>query len=153
VRWSGNGHLYDIRTDRNGVSWVQALLRAQAIGCGWYLATITSAAENEFVRRLAEQHRVGNGPWLGGFQTNGRDEPAGNWRWVTDEPFRYTNWAGGEPNNGLGNGQEAFLLMFGNGLGIWNDHNPFGSNSGVDLPTSFAVEFDKKRQAECRNQQ
>jgi hypothetical protein len=105
-RWSGNGHLYEVRVDPNGLSWPQALLRADALGCGWYLATITSAAENAFVFGLVARQRgiiAGPGgivgPWLGAFQTNRTDEPAGGWRWVTEERFGFTNWNRGEPND------------------------------------------------------
>lgn len=113
VRWSGNGHLYEVRVDSNGVGWVQAHLRARALGCGWYLATITSAAENAFVGGLlAKRPGIfdGAGPWIGGFQKSGRDEPAGGWRWVTEEAFGYTNWRAGEPSDG--GGAEAFLNLF-----------------------------------------
>jgi hypothetical protein len=88
VRWSGNGHLYEVRVapEPEGISWVQALLRADALGCGWYLVTITSKAENDFVFKLAARYpqvfdaEDGHGPWIGGFQANRFDEPAGNWR-------------------------------------------------------------------------
>ena len=148
VRWSGNGHLYEVRvaTEPEGVGWVQALLRAQALGCGWYLATITSKAENDFVFALAAQHPEvfdavgGHGPWIGGFQKNGLDEPAGNWRWVTDEPFRFKNWNPGEPNDS--NGGEGFINTYREGT--WNDAQESDTLKG------FIVEFDKGRQAACR---
>ena len=86
VRWNGNGHLYDVRVVPEGLSWMQAYLRARAFGCGWYPATITSSAEEQFVHKLVARQRGiydaegGRGPWLGGFQANDLDEPAGNWR-------------------------------------------------------------------------
>src|SRR5690242_13883607 len=92
----------------------------------------------------------GRGPWLGGFQTNSLDEPAGNWRWVTDEPFRFTNWAAGEPNNapdGEGGQHEAFLQLLPDGG--WNDVDEFGTTPGK-FPRGFVAEFDKGRQAACR---
>src|SRR5688572_13335244 len=76
VQWSGNGHLYELRYDPQGLSWMQAQLRASLLGCGWYLATITSAAENAFLTRLAGSRPEvfdsdgGHGPWLGAFQKN-----------------------------------------------------------------------------------
>lgn len=147
VRWTGNGHLYEVRVDPNGVSWPQAHLRARALGCGWHLASVTSAAENAFVHGLlAGRPEIfeGAGPWLGAFQQNGRAEPAGNWRWVTDEPFAYTNWNGGEPSDNADD--EAFLNLFANGA--WNDADAFGSFS--ELPVAFVVEFDAGRQQSCR---
>src|SRR3954452_422178 len=88
VRWGGNGHLCEVRVapEPDGISWVQALLHADALGCGWYLVTITSKAENDFVFKLAARYpqvfdaEDGHGPWIGGFQANRFDEPAGNWR-------------------------------------------------------------------------
>src|SRR4051794_30510545 len=70
VRWAGNGHLYDVRAVPDGLSWVQAYLRARAFGCGWYLATLTSKAEDGFVHGLvAKEGGIfdrdgGRGPWL-----------------------------------------------------------------------------------------
>ena len=150
VRWSGNGHLYEVRHVPEGLSWPQALLRAEALGCGWHLATPTSAAENAFVFGLARKRPevfTGGGilgPWLGGFQKNARDEPAGGWRWVTEEAFTYVNWNRGEPND-IRN-DEAFLNFWDDGA--WNDVDAFGTIG--ELPKGFIVEFDTARQSRCR---
>ena len=53
TRWAGNGHLYELRFAPEGLSWAQTMLRVQALDCGWYLATLTSKAENAFVAKLA----------------------------------------------------------------------------------------------------
>ena len=148
VRWGGNGHLYEVRYDPAGLSWPQALLRSQSLGCGWYLVTITSPAENDFVFRLAAQRPEvfdaagGSGPWLGAFQKNALSEPAGNWRWVTEEPFSYTNWNSGEPNN---SGDEAFLNSY--RRGTWND----SAGRYAVTVKGFIVEFDEARRAACRS--
>ncbi|MBM4013036.1 MAG: hypothetical protein FJ286_17005 [Planctomycetes bacterium] len=96
VGGGGNGHWYEyIATNR---TWEQA--RADAQARGGYLATITSAAENNYVFGLFGSSAT---PWLGGYQDSaapGYSEPAGGWRWVTGEPWSYTSWAAGEPNNG-----------------------------------------------------
>lgn len=34
------------------------------------------------------------GPWLGGYQRSGAEEPDKGWKWVTGEQFSYTNWIG-----------------------------------------------------------
>ncbi len=148
VRWSGNGHLYEVRVapEPEGVGWVQALLRAQALGCGWYLATITSRAENAFVAKLLARHPEtarGGGPWFGGFQKNAGEESPSNWRWVTEEPFAFKNWGPGEPNNE--GDEESFMNLFPNGT--WNDTTIFGTGH---LPKTFVIEFDKRHQTECR---
>lgn len=146
VRWRGNGHLYEVRFAPEGLSWAQAMLRAQALGCGWHLATITSAAENSFVAALAAKKAgafTPGGPWLGAFQRTPA-ESAGNWRWVTEESFTYRNWRSGEPSDH--GGEEAFLNMFAGGA--WNDTTFFGTGN---LPRAFIVEFDAARQKKCRD--
>jgi hypothetical protein len=142
VRWKtsdgGNGHWYRAVLVPEGIGWIEAHLRATARGCGWYLATITSQDEDEFVFGLiADDDRFftpdgENGPWLGAFQKNALAEPDGNWRWTTDEPFQYSNWAGGEPNNTTGPGvpgipegsPEDFIIYvreLSSGNFAWND--------------------------------
>src|SRR5512140_1650056 len=103
VQWSpasgGNGHFYMAVQIPNGIDWYTA--ESQAVSLGGHLATITSAAENDFVfSMIATDTRfwvtVGSGtrgPWLGGYQIPGSQEPAAGWAWVTGEPFSYQNWA------------------------------------------------------------
>ncbi|MBL8900314.1 MAG: hypothetical protein JNM84_21965 [Planctomycetes bacterium] len=104
----GNGHYYQAVLEPSGISWTQARAAAQARG--GYLATPTSGAENTFVFQLVDDPQYwvqsGNsniGPWLGGYQTfdNG-STPHANWAWVTGEPWSFTSWAPGEPNNFAG---------------------------------------------------
>ena len=96
------------------------------IGAGGQLVTIRSAAENTFVQNLADSSGVAS-LWLGG--TDVTDE--GVWRWQQDgkdaDQFAtgagshngaYTNWGGGEPNNG-GSGENH--VMMGVAGGNWND--------------------------------
>jgi hypothetical protein len=144
VRWSGNGHLYEVRVVSEGLNWVQAELRAYGLGCGWYLATVTSKAEHDFVFGLVKK-RAGifagvEGPWLGAFQKNDQAEPAGNWRWVTDEAFRYTRWAPGQPDDVR---DDELFLNYRNDGG-WNDA------LASLLTKGFVVEFDEARQTACR---
>jgi hypothetical protein len=40
----------------------------------------------------------------------------GTWVWITGEPFTFSNWAGGEPNN-LG-GEDCVQMYV---QGVWND--------------------------------
>lgn len=120
VEWStddgGNGHLYEVVLVSEGIDWQSA--QNAALTAGGYLATITSAAENAFVYSLASSNssfwtpgrgETNLGPWLGGFQPDGSPEPDGNWQWVTGEPFVYTNWDPGEPNNHFHDGYENRL--------------------------------------------
>ena len=59
VRWSGNGHRYEVVVVPEGITWLDA--KAAASARGGYLATLTSAEENRFVWSLiANQPRNGN---------------------------------------------------------------------------------------------
>ena len=72
--------------------------------------------------------------WIGGYQDHlapDYSEPAGGWRWVTGEPWGYTNWNGGEPNNA--GGIEDFLQWYSSG--VWNDL------PGAATITGYLVEF------------
>ena len=143
VRWEvadgGNGHSYQVITSeellsgpRRSMSWTQANVDAQARG--GYLATLKSVRENEFVFSLvdspeywfAKSPSIGArfGPWLGGWQPAPSSDPTVGWEWVTGEPFEFTNWHEGEPND---LGPEDFLQYFaiadstGERSSFWND--------------------------------
>lgn len=109
VQWAGNGHWYEAVSVPGGISWTQANAAAQA--AGGYLATATSSAENAFIFSLVDSAFFWNqepggsnlGPWLGGYQTSDNGStPAANWTWVTGEPWVFTVWHSGEPNNFTG---------------------------------------------------
>ena len=130
----GNGHSYEVVAAPGGISWEAA--RDLAASRGGYLATLTSAAENTFVWDLlkdrnelwfVDQANNTIGPWLGGYQMPGSNEPAGGWNWLNGEgEFDYTAWAAGEPNNV--NGVEHRVCFFGvgpnNRAATWNDASP-----------------------------
>jgi hypothetical protein len=102
VQWKiedgGNGHYYEFVP--GNISWTEAKRAAEARvfqGVNGHLATITSAAEKEFMRKALPAHKA----WLGGYQdTQAPDysEPAGGWRWVTGEKWDYTNWSTMSPD-------------------------------------------------------
>lgn len=109
--WPTNGHYYEVIAV-NDVDWDVANSAASARG--GHLATITSRDENLFVWYLVTQldpPPILNGyagPWIGGRQADGGEEPDGGWGWVTGESFAYANWfnanqPGGEPNDDLHN--------------------------------------------------
>jgi len=152
-----NGHQYEAVLVLQGLSWFDAQAVVEKRGCGWYLATITSTAEDKFVFGLVKGKTDffvnGNGPWTGGYQKNSREEPKGNWAWVTGEAFTHTNWALREPSNrtagkqnaepGVPPGQyETFLSHKANGQ--WNDHHPEALFHG------YIAEFDRATQTACQ---
>lgn len=135
VEWpiadGGNGHMYLAVAAPAGITWVQANSAANL--AGGYLATITSAEENDFVFKLIgdekywAEYTLGTsvGPWIGGYQLPGSLEPAGSWQWVIYEPFAYTNWGQGKPDNLQIEGADEnclhFLRLGGRVPVVWND--------------------------------
>jgi beta-lactamase regulating signal transducer with metallopeptidase domain len=139
VSADGNGHWYRVVHVPGGLTWDQANKAAQAQG--GYLATITSAEENAFVFSLIRDPRYWNGPrgpWIGGYQDPGCPVREG-WHWITGEPFAYTKWSPGQPNDGCG--ADETRLEFGWGAttisDTWNDQPDWFS--GV---FSYVVEGD-----------
>jgi hypothetical protein len=145
-----NGHYYSVQAitgPNNG--WLIARSQAQSLvspnGTTVDLATITSASEDAFIFAGIDSPTYwslditgsNEGPNLGGFQTDKLAEPAGNWAWVTGEPWSYTQWSLGEPNNSVG-GTEDFLTLYGaSGIrsGNWNDiestPSPIGTQGSI----------------------
>jgi hypothetical protein len=99
----GNGHLYQVIRVGTPHTWDSARAAARALGPGWDLATVSSAAENAFVKSLFEANpafvraftRCGDpdicwywiGPWIGGFNVTAPD----TFQWVTGEPVSFTD--------------------------------------------------------------
>ena len=124
ILWTGNGHEYT-SVSLPDTSWNDSKANLQStLDDGWYLATITSQQEQDWIQANVLQQQPGFEFWLGGFQFPS-DEPSPNagWTWVTGEPWSYTNWATVEPNDNMGPGSEQFLAIHGTDstLGFWND--------------------------------
>lgn len=132
--WSGNGHYYEVVPAQN-ISWNSARIAAQGrsyAGRRGHLATITSAEENAFIWSLLRAcGAISNQFFIGGYE----DPPgSGRWYWVTGEPFTYTNWELGEPNNP---GSETVIAL---GLfcsARWNNVPP----SGLWGSAGYIVEY------------
>jgi len=146
VEAGGNDHYYEAVLVPGGVTWNNASLIAS--NRGGYLATISSSNENAFVFGLVSHDTnfwilrdKWYGPWLGGVQLPGSPEPAGGWTWVTGEPFTYTNWGSGQPNNNQTNlyGNENRIQFLGQTApaGTWNDVNETNS----PFVRSFIIEY------------
>lgn len=132
----GSGNTYDVIVT-GLIPWSTARQQAEFLTLGTLrgrLATINSAAENEFLASTFGD--LIRAKWLGGFQPPGSPEPAGNWQWITGEPFVYTNWAPTEPNNSGGSEDSlCFATAGGFAPGIWNDLN------GVTPPDTFVTGY------------
>jgi hypothetical protein len=123
-----NGHYYDVIDVRT--SWAGASAAASALthlGIPGHLVTITSEQERDFL--IAEFPQItgtldDGGYALGGYQADTSGAADAGWVWVTGEPWSYTNWSGGEPND-FGGSSEDFLAthdyLAGNPLALWND--------------------------------
>jgi hypothetical protein len=145
VETGGNGHCYEAVMAPGGIAWNDA--SAVAVSRGGYLASVTSSAENAFIFALVSTdadywYRSGTGdwwgPWLGGVQPSGSPEPSGGWQWMTGEPFIYTNWAPGQPNNSGGNENRIQLGGQSTRASTWNDIESANSQ----YVRSFVIEYD-----------
>lgn len=132
ILFPDNGHYYDFVPDV--VNWHQAKAAAELmtfLGVQGHLATVTSQAEHDFLLSTFPAASAHAGPWLGGFQPAGSPEPAGGWTWITGEPFVFTIWRAGEPNNA--NGEDALHMSDAQ----WNDLDSNGLSA-----VGYLVEFE-----------
>ena len=155
IQWTaasgGNDHWYEVFTVQSpatSINWQAAKL--DAISKNGYLATLTSAAENQWVYSTfnigtdvslwwLDPANNYQGPWIGGYQPNpGVGEPAGGWAWVTGETWSWAGWDPGEPNDFAG--VEHYAQFFYDTLDghepVWNDAP---NNAGV---VAWVVEYD-----------
>lgn len=153
VPWSGNDHWYDVVYVPAGISWTEANLAVAARHDGGYLVSITSTLENDFVYSLIrhdERYWVtssgssnAQGPWIGAYQTDKLDEPAGHWAWTSGEPWGYTNWSPGEPNNW--DGKEDYGMFFGSGVPMDKTWNDSADDPAPDMKVkAYIVEYNQR---------
>lgn len=140
MEWDVNGHYYEIVRVPGGITWDDARAAAAGsffMGVRGHLATLTSAAESAWVHQvLAGGGDAGYGQlmqfWIGGYRDLDAVSPGTGWWWVTGEPWEWTNWAPGEPND-LGGNEFGLELAHGwdEATGVWwNDKNPEASLRG-----------------------
>lgn len=164
----GTTHWYEaVHTPNGGVNWVQA--KSLAEQAGGTLATIHSRAENDFVFSLIAERKfwfqwdhthnfVMSGPFLGGFQPMGSAEPKDGWRWVTDEPWTFANWAWNgmpgdndlrnntQPNDATGNQNVMAFGEVSEPVSTWGDfpHSFSSFNSNHEGKSfGFVIEYDR----------
>ena len=139
VKWESNGHWYEVIIER--LTWEDARVAAESRmwqGVAGHLATITSQDESDFIEATFGWDLFSS--WLGGYQ-DPPDHPVGdeNWHWITGEPWVYTNWAPGEPND---TGIEYYLEIHGWHIPQWNDNK--------NLPMeAYVVEYEGPPSFSC----
>ena len=124
------------------ISWDDALAYAEGysdeisgtILDEWYLATITSAEENDFLWNTVLDGATSMGEvWLGGIVTDGS---IGGFEWITGEAFTYSNFASGQPDLT----RETVLEMGGYfGGPFWNDED---RPPDASVPQTFLIEHN-----------
>ena len=114
------GHRYVLY--ENGMTWNDAKIECENMG--GHLVSITSLGEQQAIESIVKKG-TRNIYWLGGYNSNG-------WKWVTGEPFSYSNWASFQPDNW--DYVEDKLQMYrqsnpsaSSRLGQWNDLNGDGT--------------------------
>ncbi len=102
VQWrvedGGNGHWYELVISSSRQTW--QVSRDSANASGGHLATVTTAAEDVFIRSWLPPYtdESGGQAWLGAYQDRSvpdYSEPFGGWRWVTGEAMGYQAWSHG----------------------------------------------------------
>jgi hypothetical protein len=111
VQWQledgGNGHWYGVigstTSDGQGLRWDEA--RISAIRLGGELVSISTESENQFVfithaSNIDYWYSIPGrtfswGPWVGGYAMEG------SWSWSDGSKWTYSNWAPGEPFEGV----------------------------------------------------
>ena len=135
----GTTHWYRAVPTPEGSTWDQA--QAAALAAGGYLASITSAKENEFVFGLVDSvdfwrpssNGRHHGPWIGGVAVPSN---AGRmFAWTELEPFTYTAWEPGEPDKS----QSQDRIHFGSSR---SGRTPTWANcKGSSLHGGYVIEF------------
>jgi hypothetical protein len=154
VQWrvedGGNGHWYQVHLAGFPVTW--DMCRSIAENSAGYLATLTSAEEHQFVGTYASQFPkgwtdgLGFGPVLGARQTVVHEGADANWAWITGEPWSFTAWGFGEPNDATcGSGGESYLAFI--TPSAWNDVQDVVQCSYGWLVPSYLIEWS----ADCNS--
>src|ERR1043165_5752643 len=110
-----NGHTYELLSNSD---WLSA--ESAAVSLGGHLVTINDQAENDWLFNKWGHTRS----LMIGLTDAGHE---GTFVWTSGQPFIYSNWTAGEPNDGVGYGNtpEDYVHMYADGFGTpgaWNDY-------------------------------
>lgn len=100
-----DGHSYFFFEEK--LTWEKAMAKCRKLQ--GHLVTIESGAEDHFVKKLTR----GQDCWLGAADA----DEEGVWKWTTGEPFTFSGWADGQPDNHKG---VQHYALYWNGRG-WDD--------------------------------
>ena len=132
----GNGSYYQF-VEAKRITWKNAKKEAENMeykGLKGHLATISSQNDLDIFNSLTSKT-----VWL-----DGTDEVVeGDWRDVKGNPFKWTNWASGEPNNNDVDGED-YLVSLKNSNGLWNDASNSPNPIWTDIE-GFVVEFENEK--------
>ncbi len=137
IKHEYNGHTY--AAINTTMKWSQA--KEYCENLGGHLATIKDKAENDFITELTYSNGSCVMYWIGGY----RDNAEGEWKWITEEPFQYTNWDDGEPNYDY----EHYIHIYGDDsvrtAGKWNNYtdSEYGDTWGIEIRNCFICEWDE----------
>ena len=112
-----NGHKYK-KISKTDITWDEAQAACEAMG--GYLVCITSEEERSYI---FNQFGSCSYYWTGGYRPDGSEnkyDPVLDWKWVSGEPFEYTNWLPGQPQDEWGDNTETKIIMWGS-EGKWGD--------------------------------
>lgn len=146
------GHLYEVVSVPGGITYEDAAAAARL--AGGYLASISSDAENDFVKSLINdplywrsyqdgENFTNYGPWIGGKQMKDSVEPSSGFRWEDNSSVTLSSsfWTAGQPDNHRGNEDAIQYLSFSTGqpqtTGGWNDEWRLSTN-----PVAYVIEYD-----------
>jgi hypothetical protein len=142
----GKYHYYELV--ETSLTWEEAKTAAEARsyeGALGQLATITIQEESDFV--TAYLSSLSTSVWqvsIGGYQDrNAPDyaEPGGGWRWVTGEPWSFTNWISWREPNNQGGYEDILTISLDNNY-QWNDSAGVQSGYVVEYtpePATFSL--------------
>ncbi len=131
-----NGHTYHIYDE--SLTWEEA--KQYCENSGGHLVTINSKDENNAISQGIKNSAYSKSMyWIGGFKD-------GDWKWVTGEAMKYTNWNEGEPTN-TQNCMAIYTSLAQKEIsnkavhGMWLDNPNNGIGNWSVAKTGFICEF------------